>query len=382
MTALRIGIDASNLRRGGGVTHLVQLLRAADPAAHGFGRIVVWGGQETLAQLPHDSSWLMTVHDPLLDGPLPARLFWQRVKMPRVVRGAIDVLFVPGGSYGGDFTPFVTMFQNMLLFDQSERARYGIGWAFLRLALLRRFQAATFQRADGVIFLSAYAQAQVLRVVTSLKGQSAIIPHGIGQEFFQAPRGQRSIENYSISAPFTLLYVSTVDVYKHQWHVVEAVGRLRKAGLPVRLVLAGSAYPPALRRLRREMMRVDPQGGFIQYQGAIGYSRLPDLYRAADGFVFASSCENLPNVLLEAMASGLPIACSNRSPMPDILGASEMYFDPESPVSIALALHRMVERPSVRAESAERAFEKAQGYSWSQCAASTFAFLGKVAAST
>ena len=45
---MRLGIDASNIRAGGGVTHLVELLRAVDRLAYGFSQVIVWGGQGTL----------------------------------------------------------------------------------------------------------------------------------------------------------------------------------------------------------------------------------------------------------------------------------------------------------------------------------------------
>lgn len=51
----------------------------------------------------------------------------------------------------------------------------------------------------------------------------------------------------------------------------------------------------------------------INYMGLIDHDKLTDIYKNADGFVFASSCENQPIILLEAMAAGLPIACSNKA---------------------------------------------------------------------
>ena len=54
---LTIGVDATNIRIGGGVTHLIELLHAAQPAEHGIERIVVWGGTPTLAAL-EDRPWL------------------------------------------------------------------------------------------------------------------------------------------------------------------------------------------------------------------------------------------------------------------------------------------------------------------------------------
>ncbi len=46
-----IGIDATNLRQGGGRTHLIELVLAADPPAHGVQKVIVWGGRETLTAL-------------------------------------------------------------------------------------------------------------------------------------------------------------------------------------------------------------------------------------------------------------------------------------------------------------------------------------------
>jgi glycosyltransferase involved in cell wall biosynthesis len=176
-----------------------------------------------------------------------------------------------------------------------------------------------------------------------------------------------------------LLYVSAVDVYKHQWHTVQSAAKLRQSGLPVELTLVGSAYPPALRRLRRIIEQVDPFGTFINYAGHESYSLLPKRYHQADCFVFASSCENLPNILLEAMAAGLPIACSERGPMPEILGDAGVYFDPESPESISVALRCLIEDLSLRESSAQLAYEKAGFYSWKRCARETFEFLAGTA---
>ena len=54
---MRLGIDASNIRSGGGVTHLVELLRAAEPSAYGFAQVIVWASQATLTRLD-ERPWL------------------------------------------------------------------------------------------------------------------------------------------------------------------------------------------------------------------------------------------------------------------------------------------------------------------------------------
>jgi glycosyltransferase involved in cell wall biosynthesis len=91
--------------------------------------------------------------------------------------------------------------------------------------------------------------------------------------------------------------------------------------------------------------------------------------------VFASSCENMPNTLVEGMASGLPIACSNRGPMPEILQDGGVYFNPESANSIAAAIEELLVNDDRRTSIARRARELAAQYSWQRCAEETWEFL-------
>jgi glycosyltransferase involved in cell wall biosynthesis len=175
-----------------------------------------------------------------------------------------------------------------------------------------------------------------------------------------------------------ILYVSIVDVYKHQWHVAEAVARLRREGVPIAIEFVGDSYPKAGRRLRSALQRLDPQHAFLTVREAADHAALPQRYHTADLFVFASSCENLPNILLEAMAAGLPIATSSGGPMPEILGESGLYFDPLKPESIAKALRRLADDADLRGRLAAGAYARAGQFSWEQCAQSTFRFLASV----
>ncbi len=379
---MKLGIDASNIRAGGGITHLVELLRNDKTQEFGFKQVIVWGGASTLNRL-EDRPWLRKVYEPVLDKGLSYRLCWQWFRLDRLVRAAgCNILFVPGGSYWGPFRPFVTMSQNLIPFQRKEIQRYGLSWMFLRNMLLHWSQKKTFHVADGLIFLTPYAHDVVMKEIKSSRGRIAIIPHGVDQHFLLAPRMQKDLKNYSLQKPFRLLYVSNIDLYKHQWHVAEAVAKLREAGYPIQIDFIGSAYPPALKRLRRALHKFDPRGAFIHYQGEIPYSKLFNLYRQADVFVFASSCETFGQIVTEAMAAGLPIACSSKRPMSEILEDSAVYFDPEKPLEIADALKRLIDSPNLRAKTASAAYKKAKAYTWENCAHDTFNFLSQIAANS
>ena len=75
MKNLTLGIDASNIITGGGLTHLQMLLENINPTDYGFARVVVWSNQETLDKLT-PREWLMKVNPPILNHSMPFRFFW------------------------------------------------------------------------------------------------------------------------------------------------------------------------------------------------------------------------------------------------------------------------------------------------------------------
>jgi glycosyltransferase involved in cell wall biosynthesis len=176
-----------------------------------------------------------------------------------------------------------------------------------------------------------------------------------------------------------LLYVSIIAPYKHQVNVALAVATLRRKKWPVGLEFVGPAEAEPLQDLRRTITKHDPSGEFLFYRGPAKFQDLKQYYAQADIFVFASSCENMPNILLEAMAAGLPIASSDRGPMPEVLGDAGAYFDPERPDSIAAALETLIADPEMRERCARRGYERAKQYSWARCAKETVSFLSNVA---
>ncbi len=373
-----LGIDASNISMGGGVTHLVELLRAAQPVEHGIDRIVVWGGTPTLKAM-EDRPWLIKRNPSALNKGLLQRTLWQRYRLAQAARDdGCALLLVPGGSYAGSFHPVVAMSQNLLPFEIPELQRYGWTLLALKLLLLRLTQSGSFKKADGMIFLTEYAREVVLKVTGELRGHTCIVPHGLNPRFIREPKLQRDIADYDDAHPYRLLYVSSIVPYKHQWHVVEAVADLRKQGLPIVLDLVGPAYPPALQHLNATIDRIDIGRQWVHYHGAIAFDALHHHYAQADLGLFASSCENMPNILLETMASGLPIACSNKGPMPEMLGEAGVYFDPEQPDEIARALRELIVSPKLRMDFAQASFQRARQYSWQRCAEETFGFLGRV----
>lgn len=371
-----VGIDASNIKAGGGLTHLIEIITNAHPEKHGINRVIMWSGTNTLNRMP-SYSWLIKINHPFLERTLIHLVFWKKLFFKKQLKEMnCDILFTPGGTDATDFKPLVSMSQNMLPFEKKELFRFGLSLLTIKLLILRYTQGKTFNNSDGLVFLTDYAKTEISKQITITKAKK-VIPHGIDKRFFSRPN------ELKISSPtkreFKIVYVSIIDMYKHQWNVAEAVAMVRTLGIQVTLDLIGPAYQPALKKLNRYLDKVDPNREFITYHGSIPYAELHDIYTQSDINVFASSCENLPNILLEAMASGIPIACSNFGPMPEVLGDAGVYFNPEKPSEIADALLKLIRNPDLRLKNALLAYEQAQQFTWERCTDSTFQFIAQVA---
>ncbi len=371
-----LGIDASNIRGGGGVTHLVELLKAANPIQYGFEKVYIWGGKYTLDCID-DRNWLQKREENFLNKSLPYRVFWQKfILSKRAVELSCDILFIPGSSYSGNFRPYATLSQNLLPFEWKEMKRYGFSWQLIRLILLRIVQSSTFKKADGVIFLTNYAKKCILNLIGTTTGINTIIPHGINLDFEKDVKLQKDIILYTKENPFRLLYVSMIDMYKHQWNVCRAVANLYNKGFHLRLDLIGPAYKPALKKLNQSLESLNNYPIF--YQGQIQHKDLKDWYSKADLFVFASSCENMPIILMESMVAGLPIASSDFGPMPEVLENNGVYFNPEDSESISSSIQILIDSKELRTKMAKKSHASIKTYSWQKCANDTFQFLQDV----
>ncbi|KAA3603980.1 MAG: glycosyltransferase family 1 protein [Candidatus Scalindua sp. AMX11] len=367
-----LGINASRARSGGAKAHLIGILTEGDPARYGFREVHVWSYPELLNVLP-DRPWLIKHSPAELTGSIFRQVWWERFSLPKELR-AIDcsILFNVDAGSVCRFSPVVTMSQDMLAYEPGEMSRYGLSKAYIRLILLRFIQARSMKRSDGVIFLTNYA-SRIIQGVTGKLQHLSVIPHGVGEVYRQTISSGEwpDVRGRTIRC----LYVSNAAMYKHQWVVVRAIGELRKCGYNVSLLLAGGGAGKAQRMLDDAINQIDPLREFIDTIGFVPHDKLPGLLTKADIFVFASSCENMPNTLLEGMASGLPIACSNRGPMPEVLADGGVYFDPEDAISIADAVKQIIDDSTLRATIVQRVKKLSDKYSWSRCASETFSFM-------
>ena len=372
-----LGIDAFNIRSGGGVTHIVEILSEVNPSKHGFEKVIIWGNVKVLNRI-EDRDWLQKEYVPMLNKSLFHRIFWHKFIEARIAKKSnCDIVFLPGGVASSGFSPVVTMSRNMLPFEWKELKRFGWSLMSLKLIILRFTQLRSFKKASGLIFLTRYARDVICANKGINKNNVKTIPHGVSSNFFQTNFSNK-VKYFTKDNPCKVLYVSHITPYKHQWNVIEAVSHLRSKQVSISLDLVGPSGP-SFSRMKKIINELDPSNDFVRYHGEVSHNLLKQYYYAADIGVFASSCENMPNILLEGMASGLPMACSNMGPMPEVMGESDFYFDPLNPMDIAKVLKNMFDSPELREKSANTSINLAKKYTWRLCADETFDFLRLVA---
>jgi glycosyltransferase involved in cell wall biosynthesis len=353
-----IVLNALSSRIGGGPTYLTNLLRHLDPTDDLTVHVFAPRGIDVPFS-PHIRQvrprW--PTENPIL------RTLWEVVVLPGYLRRhKADVLFCPGGVVNTrvpEGCKVVTMFRNMMPFDSRAIASMAFGLQRIRVALLRPVLLRSLGMADFVIFVSEHGRS-VISALIDVKN-SCVIHHGTGDEFRTAGK---SVPWPCILEQGTkyLLYVSRFLSYKNHLAVAAAYARLplalRKSH---KLVFVG----------RKEGREMDAVSNYVAAQGLsdhvimtgdLPHAALPSIYHHAELIIFASSCENCPNILIESLGSGRPVLSSNVMPMPEIGGDTLRYFSPFDPADIAAAIENVLEDPDITRELAAAACERSKGF--------------------
>jgi glycosyltransferase involved in cell wall biosynthesis len=301
-----------------------------------------------------------------------ARALWERLVLPGFLRRErADVLFCPGGVVGTSVPAgckVVTMFRNMIPFDAELVGSMPWGLQRLRNLILRRVLLRSMANADLTIFISDHTRGLIERLARI--PNPVTIPHGISEAFRTAgqvlPRPEGAPEGQY------LLYVSRFDIYKHHREIVRAFvalpEELRK-GLSI--VFLGETEMPEAKPVADLVQELGLEEKVVM-PGAVPYESLPAWYQHAHAILFASSCENCPNILLESMGSGRPVLSSNVMPMPEFGGKDLVYFSPVDPQDISRAMSRVLGDNACAQRVADAAMLRSRRYDWKVTAQETW----------
>jgi glycosyltransferase involved in cell wall biosynthesis len=369
-----IGIDASRCRSGGAIAHLIGIITNLNNKELGIKQIHIWSYSNLLSQIP-DYDWLIKHSPKELHSNLLSQIFWQFSQLPKELRRTnCDILFTADAATVCNFHPQVVLSQDLLSYEPGILKLYKFNFHKIRLILIKFLQNASFKRATGVIFLTDYAK-NVIQSHVGYLNDSIVIPHGVNTEFNLSKRIQNK---HSVKQKFNCVYISNALLYKFQWTVIEAIELIRKEeGIDINITLVGGINPEAKYLVESQLRKSDPHREFVFMYPFLSSTDIISIINNSDVFVFASSCEAFGITLLEGMSMGIPIACSNRSCLPELLEDGGVYFDPENSRDIAKAIITLLKSDELKNTVSRKALINSSKYSWERCSSETFLYLIK-----
>lgn len=370
VTHMRIVINALSARRGGGQTYLLNLLQYPEGCP---GADIFIFCPDSLRLPDHPAVRRVAVNGPI-GNPL-VRTLWERFVLPRILKEMkAGILFCPGGLINTrvpEGCKTVTMFRNMIPFDLPVRKKYPLGLMRIRNWLLERSMLSSMMKADMVIFISEFARKIIEEKSHGRLGKAVTIPHGIS-DHFRVGAGHLPSRPEWLPDGGYLLYVSIFDVYKNQMEVVRGYHQLKsRRKTEEKLVLAGCHTAPYALKVVEEIQRLGLKDDVI-LTGNIDYQELPAVYAHAKINIFASTCENCPNILLEALGAGRPLLISGIQPMPEFAGDAAIYFDPFDPEDFVRQLMSIIDLPEELSRLGQMAMKRAERYDWKGTALRTW----------
>ena len=237
---------------------------------------------------------------------------------------------------------------------------------------MHRFAIPTVKRADRVITDSEDAARDLNRLLGIPAERIDAIHLGVRLDPSASATPEAELRaRLGLHADPVILCVAQKRPYKNQEALVRALADERLAS--ARLVLPGAptAYEQELRALARELNVKDR----VHLPAWLDDADLEGLYRLARCVALPSRLEGFGLPVLEAMARGVPVACSDRTALPEVAGEAGLLFDPDDGESVTAALARLIADEPLRRELAARGRERAARFTWEATAEATVALL-------
>ena len=237
--------------------------------------------------------------------------------------------------------------------------------------------AALAKRATLWIAVSEHTREDLIRHFGVPRGRTVVIPHGLDERFRQA-----ATEPAELSASLQeklprnkgfFLFVGSVEPKKNLPSLLRAfAAAIEQQGLASDLVVAGRAGW-GVESIQEVLERHPALQERVHFTGFIDHADLPHLVARARALVLPSRYEGFGMPVIEAMAAGTPVLCSNRAALPEVAGGAAVLFEPDDVDGLAELLQH-IDGDDTACENLERLGRAhAERFSWPRCARETLA---------
>jgi len=297
----------------------------------------------------------------------------EQFEIPRLARD-LDLLHVPHFNAPVFFKgKMVVTIHDLIYFHNLGASKSRFARAYLSF-LLKSIQ----KKAGAVITVSEYTKKDLLKNFPSFRPELVFVTYEAASPIFtkleDKERLERVRQKRALKKPF-VLFVGSLKAHKNIPTLIKALDYLRaKKGLEHELVLVGrgdSAHH------NKELVDLMFGHAFVRYLGELEDEELVSLYNLADLFVLPSFWEGFGLPVLEAMACGTPVASSDRTSLPEIVGDAGRLFNPDRVDALIDVLYNILANNELRKKMSSMGIERAKLFSWQRLAAQTLGIYRK-----
>jgi glycosyltransferase involved in cell wall biosynthesis len=347
---MRVLINGLSLTHGGGRSYILNLLRefARDSRGWDVTLLTPEGQLEPgEARGVHLETLRFPARPPVLR--LALRVLYEQIVLPIRAR-RYDVLFcVADMTPMLAWTPTVVILRNLNIYDRRfyDNARLRALYHLTRIGL---------RRVARALFPTRAAAELIRRSVRIPEERLGVIPYGIAPDAFESTA---SIEH---ERPYVLI-PAALERHKNLQVAIECLPDLADSELELWLVGPIDTDPGYVAELRSLTARLGLEHR-VRFLGPVPYQTMLGYYRGASVFVFPSQIETFGHPILEAMLAGTPVVASDIPAFRELAGEAALYFPPDDPSALGLAIEQVLRDDVARERRRERGMQTAGGYTW------------------